>query len=401
MSVAKGPDAPTNGHVLDVHHESITNGHVPDAHHEPNTTPTTSTVDTEKQVIQDPANGDAPNADKMYIEAGISGSESHGVTGAKYTLLMIGYHFLSLHPFPLSLCFLNTNQLSLFLSIFLVNFEITVISTSLVSITNSLQDFRRSSWIITGYLLTYVAFMVILAKLSDLIGRKTVLVASLAVFTLFSGICGAAQTMTQLIVFRAFQGLGGSGVYSLVMVILFELVEPAKFAAYTAMMMGTFAISFLVGPVIGGAIGDNTTWRWVFLLNVPAGAFALVVLVFCIPNGFPHHGKPKKTVKEKSKFGRLDIIGTTSLLVFIMLLIVGLEGVSEFEPWVSARVLAPILISVVALAVFLWYERLITMRERPEPVYPWRFVVDRVIMATFTYVLTQHLLRTMKEKKHD
>jgi MFS family permease len=136
-----------------------------------------------------------------------------------------------------------------------------------VSITDSLQEFGRSSWVITAYLMTYTAFMVVLAKISDILGRKTVLISCLAVFTVFSGACGAAQSMNQLIVFRAFQGLGASGVYSIVLVVFFEMVPKEAWPKYSVLVTALFAISLLSGPLIGGAINANTTWRWVFLLK--------------------------------------------------------------------------------------------------------------------------------------
>lgn len=269
------------------------------------------------------------------------------------------------------------------MSIFLVNFEISIVSTSLVSITKDLEEFGKSSWIVTAYLLTYTAFMVILAKLSDSVGRKTVLLACLALFTIFSGVCGVAQTINQLIAFRALQGLGGSGVYSLVMVVLFEMVRPNLYPRYTVLVTGLFIISLLTGPLLGGVINRNTTWRWVFLINVPAGAVALLVLVIFMPNNFPYHGLQSK--KYVVKVRNLDIVGAGSMLGGITLLIVGLEEASNFAPWLSARVLTPLLLSVPTWVVFVWNSKVVTLGEgkRPEPVFPWRFFKNRVVMGIF------------------
>ena len=107
---------------------------------------------------------------------------------------------------------------SILISIFLINVEVTIVSTSLVSIANSLQGFDRTSWIVTGYLITYMGFMLIWAKISDIIGRKHTFVSTLAIFTVFSAACGGAKTMEQLIVFRCFQGVGGSGGFAITMI---------------------------------------------------------------------------------------------------------------------------------------------------------------------------------------
>ncbi|KAF2248052.1 putative multidrug resistance protein fnx1 [Trematosphaeria pertusa] len=278
---------------------------------------------------------------------------------------------LRLHLLTIGLC----------LGIFLVNFEISIVSTSLVSITDDLHAFGRSSWIITAYLLTFTAFMVILAKLSDSIGRKSVLLACLFIFTIFSGACGAAQSMVQLIILRALQGLGGSGVYSVVLIVMFEMVPPQRYPRYSVYVTALFAISLFSGPLVGGAINRSTTWRWIFLLNVPAGAMALIILVFCMPNRFPYHGGSTKA--KPTDLRNIDTVGAALMLVALTLLITGFEEASNFMPWISAQVLAPILVSLLAWVAFLSYERAVTSRgnNRPEPVFPWRFCTSRVIMG--------------------
>lgn len=208
-----------------------------------------------KPTMNSETSADTANVDEKYVEGGVSLANLHSIQGIRLNLLFFAYEHVPYFAKDF------TNDGRLFLSIILVTLEVTVISTSLASIVNDLREFRRSNWVITSYLLTYVAFMVILAKLSDLAGRKSVLIICLMIFTIFSSICGAAQTMTQLIVFRAFQGFGGSGVYSVVLVLLFELVPPLKFSLFTSLLMGCFAISWILGPLIGGAIGENSTLR--------------------------------------------------------------------------------------------------------------------------------------------
>ncbi|KAF2643545.1 putative multidrug resistance protein fnx1 [Massarina eburnea CBS 473.64] len=272
---------------------------------------------------------------------------------------------------------------SLYLSIFLVNFEISIVSTSLVSITNDFKQFGRISWAITAYLLTYTAFMVVFAKLSDTLGRKSILLSCIFVFVAFSGACGAAQTMNQLIVFRAFQGLGASGVYSLIMVILFELVPPELYPRNGVALTAVFAISLCTAPLLGGAINENTTWRWIFLLNVPAGTVGLVIVFLSLPKNFPHHGESHEKTSRDLK--SIDTIGAALMLTAIILLITGFEEASNFSPWSSAEVLAPMLISMVVWIAFFFFERMLTLRatEFPEPVFPWRFCTSRVIMGIF------------------
>jgi MFS family permease len=107
----------------------------------------------------------------------------------------------------------------------------------------------------------------ITAKLSDIWGLKTVLLTCGAIFLIFSMACGAAQTMTQLIVFRAFQGIGGSGLYSLTFVSILKIIVPEKIGFYSGVISSVFTMSNLLGPLLGGIIADRTTWRWIFFMK--------------------------------------------------------------------------------------------------------------------------------------
>ncbi|WQF84727.1 Putative major facilitator superfamily, MFS transporter superfamily [Colletotrichum destructivum] len=151
--------------------------------------------------------------------------------------------------------------------LFLSSLETTIIATSLVSIASDLGSFNKSNWVVTSYLLTYTGFLIIFARISDLFGRKGTVLVSLTVFTLFSLACGVSQTMEQLIVFRAFQGMGGAGLYSMAVSVITE-ITPLKYIGISSGLMGSiFAMSSLLGPNLGGAITQHSTWRWVFYLK--------------------------------------------------------------------------------------------------------------------------------------
>ncbi|KAL8959884.1 MAG: hypothetical protein Q9193_003325 [Seirophora villosa] len=156
---------------------------------------------------------------------------------------------------------------ALCLALFLSTLEITIVSTALVSISDELHGFHKDSWVITSYLVTYTGFLIILARLSDIFGRKPLIMFTILIFIAFSAGCGLAQTLTQLIVLRAFQGIGGGGIYTLVFVMSAELVPMTEYAKIASLMSVTFAISSLLGPILGGLICDHSTWRWVFYLK--------------------------------------------------------------------------------------------------------------------------------------
>ncbi|KAF2657865.1 putative multidrug resistance protein fnx1 [Lophiostoma macrostomum CBS 122681] len=266
------------------------------------------------------------------------------------------------------------------LSFFLVHVEVSVVGTALVAITDDLHGYGRSSWVVTGYLLSYIGFMVIMAKLSDHISRKVVLLGSLATFIIFSGACGAAWTMIQLICLRVFQGLGASGTFSLGIIVQTEMVPRSKYPVYSMILALMTVLSLLLGPIIGGAVSENTTWRWVFLMNVPPGVILLALLTICLPRDFPYMGDTSHTCSLQ--FRRLDVIGAGLMLVAVTLLITGFEEASDFSPWTSAGVLAPIVVSGVAWILFLVYERHVTPAKRAtEPVFPWRFCTSRTIVG--------------------
>ncbi|KAI0532016.1 putative multidrug resistance protein fnx1 [Xylaria digitata] len=267
------------------------------------------------------------------------------------------------------------------LCLFLVNFEITIVSTALVSITNDLRDFSRNGWVINAYLLTYTGGLVVWSKLSDIFGRKGTCLASLFVFTAFSGACGGAQTLVQLIVFRAFQGIGASGLYALTTVIFYELVPPNKYPAYTSLIMVLFSTSLVLGPIFGGLISQQSTWRWVFLLNVPAGVAAWVVLFVTLPKEFPYQGSGSHPKQHRS-FRTIDFLGAFLMVAAIALLITGLEEAASLLSWTSPTTLGPLAASAVVWVAFFtsqWYS------SRPfsttEPMFPWRFLQSRTITA--------------------
>ncbi|KAI5927647.1 putative multidrug resistance protein fnx1 [Camillea tinctor] len=269
---------------------------------------------------------------------------------------------------------------TLAIMIFLIVLEIPIVPTSLVAISNDIGGFDELSWIISGYLLGRVGVMVILAKLSDIVGRKLVFTTSIALFIVFSGACGGAKTVTQLIIFRAFQGVGGGGAYSLSTVLLVELVPPEKLAKSTAQLAMVTTLANTLGPIIGGAISSNTNWRWIFYINVPIAAAALIVALVAIPRGFPNHNQPDRQLKPN--FGKLDLVGTFLLLLATVSLAAGFEEADSRFPWRSAYVITLLTASGVLWILLLIWERRITLANTiREPVLPWRFFTNRAMIG--------------------
>ncbi|KAL9618383.1 MAG: hypothetical protein Q9160_006891 [Pyrenula sp. 1 TL-2023] len=280
--------------------------------------------------------------------------------------------------------------LGLSMSIFLSALDITIISTSLVSITNDLQAFEDSSWIVTSYLVSYSGFLLIWAKFGDIFDRKTFMLLAVAIFIAFSAACAGAQTAVQLIVLRAFQGIGGGGIFSTATSIMPLMTHPSKYEKYNGFYSLALGIAFLLGPILGGAINGHLTWRWIFLINIPAGLVAMGLIVAAMPNYFPlhgHTGTPRK-VYTRTKLAKLDFPGCLLLLAAIVLLICALEEAGKRFEWSSPMIIAFLVIAGILFITFFIWQWFITRRDgEREPFFPWRFVADRLLFGIFLEAL--------------
>ncbi|KAF7953324.1 hypothetical protein EAE96_006535 [Botrytis aclada] len=270
------------------------------------------------------------------------------------------------------------------MTLFLTNLEIPIVTTALISITNDLHHFGQDNWIISAYMLGYVSMLVIWAKLSDIFGRKPFAVLVVLLFTIFSGLCGAAQTMTQLIVFRALQGLGGGGNFAIGTIILVELVPKELYPKYTGLVSVVFSFSLLLGPIFGGALNHSPDWRWIFLLNVPLGILALAAFVFGLPASFPYQGQNIRHQRiepssSKEAFRKIDFVGAILLVIATTLLVAALQETGGEFAWNSAFVVTLLIISGVTWVLFVLWERRVTLNMTSiEPVFPWRLMKSRV-----------------------
>ncbi|KAK8080260.1 major facilitator superfamily domain-containing protein [Apiospora hydei] len=229
-----------------------------------------------------------------------------------------------------------------------------------------------------------LCFLIIYAKFSDILGRKFLLLVAVAFFTVFSIVCGSVSGMTQLIVFRAFQGIGASGIYAMVTVIQPELVPPEKWGHILAAVAMVTVVSSVLGPILGGLINDHGSWRWVFLLNAPAGALATAMIAFLMPTHFPNQGHPEAYVHLRAKFSRaslarLDLLGAALLLAATVLVVFGFEEAGSRYPWASAPILAALVVGALLLVAFLFWERVVGRPHRvQEPIFPLRLMKRRI-----------------------
>src|SRR6185437_17079793 len=139
------------------------------------------------------------------------------------------------------------------------------------------------TWVTTGYLLTSTVMVPIYGKLSDMFGRKPIFLIGVILFLTGSAASGASQDMNQLIAFRAFQGLGAAALLPIAIAVVGDLFPPRERGKWQGVTGSVFALSSIVGPALGGWITENTSWRWVFYVNLPVGILAMLVLIFLMP----------------------------------------------------------------------------------------------------------------------
>ncbi|KND91015.1 putative MFS-type transporter [Tolypocladium ophioglossoides CBS 100239] len=269
-------------------------------------------------------------------------------------------------------------------SLLLSTLETTIVSTSLVSIVDALHGFDKSGWVVTSYLLTYTGFLIIYSKFSDILGCKLMILCSITLFTVFSVACGLSNSMLPLIVFRAFQGMGASGIYSLSIIMVPLMVPRPKYATYLAIITSVFAVSSVLGPLLGGAITDHTTWRWVFFLNGPGGALAASLLAFSIPFGFPYGESTRffRSMISEQAWKRIDFLGAFISLAASILLVFALQQGGVAYPWSSGAIISVFVLSgLLWLGFIAWERQLSTWNTVCEPIFPLRLARNRFVLG--------------------
>ena len=174
------------------------------------------------------------------------------------------------------------------LAMLLSSLDQTIVATAMPTIVQELHGLEHFSWVFTAYMLGSTITVPIYGKLSDIFGRRNLYLIGIGIFLTGSILCGLAQDMTQLIFFRALQGIGGGAMMVNSYAIIGEIFPPAERGKYQGMIGGVFGLSSIAGPLLGGWITDNFSWRWVFYVNIPIGIIALIVLSAALPKLATH-----------------------------------------------------------------------------------------------------------------
>jgi EmrB/QacA subfamily drug resistance transporter len=233
----------------------------------------------------------------------------------------------------------------LMVTLLLAALDQTIVSTSLPTIVSDLGGITQYSWVFTAYLLASTVTVPLYGKLGDLYGRRPLFLAAISIFLVGSALCGLAQGMTELVIFRAIQGLGAGGLFPLAIATVGVIVPPRDRGRYQGLIGATFAAASIIGPAVGGFIVDNASWRWIFYINLPVGGLALLVISLTMPK--------RRERREHS----IDWLGFTMLAVGTTSLLLGLTWAGRDYGWTSGHVLGPLAVSASFLALFGLVER--------------------------------------------
>jgi EmrB/QacA subfamily drug resistance transporter len=262
-------------------------------------------------------------------------------------------------------------------AMFLASIDGTIVSTAMPTIVGDLHGIDSYAWVFAGFLLAEIATIPLWGRLADMFGRKQIFLIGMLIFLLGSVLCGTSGSMTELVLFRAVQGLGAGCILPVAQTISADLYTMEQRAKISAIYSAVFGISAVVGPFLGGFITDHLSWRWIFYVNLPVGIIAvgLVALVMVEP-------------LQRRQRHRFDWLGVVTLLGWTGALVFALESGGREYPWGSPEIVGALASSALLLVAFVVIER-----RAVEPLIP--FDVFRVPALRAATVVTMFLGMSM------
>lgn len=247
---------------------------------------------------------------------------------------------------------------ALMLFMMLAAMDVTIVSTAVPQVVADLGDFSLFTWVFSIYLLAQTVTIPVYGKLADIYGRKPILLAGSLIFLASSAAAAAAWNMHSLIVFRGLQGLGAGAMMATINTLAGDLYTIRERARIQGFLSSVWGIAAIAGPMLGGTFTEYASWRWIFLVNVPIGAVAIILLMVFLQE------------KIERKQHNVDYLGSAAILAAVSTLILGLLEGGQAWPWLSKSSLAVFVLAALLIAVAVW-----TQRRAAEPIMPgwlWR-----------------------------
>ena len=242
-------------------------------------------------------------------------------------------------------------MLGVLLVMLLGSLDQTIVGTAMPRVIADLHGFSEYTWVTTAYLLTSTVMVPIYGKLSDQFGRKGIFLFGLVIFLAGSALSGASQSMTELIAFRAFQGIGAAALLPIAMAVVGDLFTPRERGKWQGVTGSVFGIAAVIGPLAGGWITQYSSWRWIFYVNVPIGIVAFFVLLFLMP-----------TLRGSGTRSAIDYIGAMLLVIGTVPLLLGFTWAGGQYAWLSVQIISLFAVSMVGFVSFVFYEAWLARR---------------------------------------
>ena len=259
--------------------------------------------------------------------------------------------------------------IAVLLAVFLSALDQTIVGTALPRIVDDLKGNEFYTWVVTIYLLTATISGPIYGKLSDLFGRRPMVMFGVSLFLIGSALSGISQEMWQLVAARGLQGLGAGAIFPIALAVIGDLFTPTERGKYQGLFGAVFGISALIGPALGGFLTDNFSWHWVFFVNLPIGAVALVIIWRLLP-----------PIRHPERARSIDYLGSVVFAAALVPILIGLTNKRTLEwndPWVGGLILVGMAFS----ALFVWVES-----RASEPILPLSLFRNRSISVSLIAV---------------
>ena len=261
---------------------------------------------------------------------------------------------------------INLVMAGLMVGLLVAAFDYSIMATAMPKVINSLNGMKYYVWPFTSYMLSSTIAIILFGKLSDIYGRKHVLILGIITFVVTSVMCGLANNMFELIIFRGLQGIGGGILISLPFIVVGEIFSPRERAKYMGILASVFALADILGPILGGVITDTLGWRWVFFVNVPVGIAAVTMILYSLPNF---------KLPDVKKI--IDYSGIITFTLALSALFIAITLAGDLNTYPLAEIAGLLVFSGVMITLFILAEK-----KAIEPLLPLRLFKNSIFTVS-------------------